>query len=188
MNERLNELFNSISTTITSASNKNLLYFDISIKQIIHHLKILQESNKSLYIVGNGGSAGIASHAANDFINMCNIKAETFHDISVLTCLTNDYGYSNAFSKLLECHSDSGDILFAISSSGNSDNIINAVNSFKAKNSNNIVVTLSGFSENNKLRKLGDINFYNKSESYGIVEISHQFILHFIADKYCGNC
>ena len=75
---------------------------------------------------------------------------------------------------------DQGDILIAISSSGNSENIINAVNSAYAKKCN--VITLSGFSHKNKLRNLGYLNFYVPSESYGHVEIIHLSVLHSIID------
>ena len=73
------------------------------------------------------------------------------------------------------------DILIAISSSGQSKNIIAAVET--AKNNNSTVKTLSGFKPDNKLRTTGDINFWSNSNDYGIVEMAHQFILHNIADR-----
>jgi D-sedoheptulose 7-phosphate isomerase len=80
---------------------------------------------------------------------------------------------------------DEGDIVIAISSSGNSENIINA--SKMAKEKGCFLVTMSGFENDNKLIKLGDINFYLDNCSYGIVEIGHSMISHFIIDKYIAE-
>ena len=85
--------------------------------------------------------------------------------------------------KLLENFANENDCLIAISSSGNSANIINATEKFRKINSKGKIITLSGFSKVNKLRGKGDLNFWIDSNSYGIVEIAHQFILHFFADK-----
>lgn len=158
---------------------------DDGIKKIIKILGILEKKRRYLYLIGNGGSAGVVSHSANDFINMCNVKAITFHDISVLTCLTNDYGYENAYKIALSKFINEGDVLVAVSSSGRSKNIINAVKEFKLKNPKNIVITLTGFKKSNPLKKLGNFNFWINSNSYGIVEIAHQFILHNISDQLC---
>ena len=114
---------------------------------------------------------------------MCGLKCQTFHDISVLTCMTNDYGYDVTYQKLLENFSNENDCLIAISSSGNTINIINATERFRELNPKGKIITLSGFSQDNQLRNKGDLNFWIDSKSYGIVEIAHQFILHFFADK-----
>jgi len=179
--DRLQEL-NRALNNCEVYSNKKICLND-SIDSAIKIIKGVKDTKRNLFIIGNGGSSGIASHAANDFINMCQIRSITFHDISVLTCLTNDYGYENAFSRLIENFSEDGDCLIAISSSGNSPNIINAVNQFKKKHNKNNIITLSGFDKKNKLINLGVINFWIDSKSYGIVEISHQFLLHFLADS-----
>ena len=73
------------------------------------------------------------------------------------------------------------DILIAISRSGQSKNIIAAVET--AKSNDSTVITLSGFKSDNRLRTTGDINFWSNSDDYGIVEIAHQFILQNIADR-----
>lgn len=139
-----------------------------------------KQGNKIIFI-GNGGSASIASHIATDFLKNARIPALAFNDSSLITCISNDLGYEYVFQKPIEMLSKSGDILFAISSSGKSKNILNAT--IKAKNKNCFVITLSGFNKNNPLRHLGDINFYLPSASYGYVEISHLAICHCIVDK-----
>lgn len=131
-------------------------------------------------IIGNGGSAAIASHMAIDLLKNARVPALSFNDPSSLTCFTNDLGYDAVFAKPLEALSKSGDILIAISSSGKSSNILRAVKVARGKK--NLVITLSGFSNANPLRKTGGINFYVPSKSYGFVELTHSVICHWITD------
>ena len=136
---------------------------------------------RTVYFIGNGGSAGIASHMAADFMKNGGFKAMCFNDPALLTCLGNDLGYENVFSEPVRRFAQAGDLLFAISSSGRSSNIINAA--MQANVSGMVVVTLSGFDRDNPLRKLGTINFYVPSHAYGVVEISHLAICHEILDR-----
>jgi D-sedoheptulose 7-phosphate isomerase len=134
--------------------------------------------------VGNGGSAGIAGHLAIDFAKNGGVRAVTFNDPSSLTCLGNDLGYDQVFAKQIEMQAFAGDVLIAISSSGGSKNILNAARA--AANLKCEVVTLSGFSADNDLRRLGDVNFFVNSAVYGFVETAHQTILHAILDTAMG--
>jgi len=169
-----------IDTQVTDkASNKVSL--EDGIEKVYNLLINTREANTHLYVIGNGGSAAIASHAVIDFLNVGKISAHTLHDAATLTCMANDYGYENVFSNIVKHTLKPKDILIAISSSGQSKNIIAAVEA--AKNNNSTVITLSGFKPDNKLRATGDVNFWSKSIDYGIVEIAHQFILHNIADR-----
>jgi len=133
-----------------------------------------------IIIIGNGGSASIASHIATDFLKNLKIPALAFNDASLLTCLSNDLGYEQVFSVPINVAANKGDILFAISSSGKSKNILNAVSQAEKKSC--FVIGLSGFSSRNPLRDMGNINFYAPSLSYGAVEIAHLAICHAIVD------
>ncbi len=144
-----------------------------------------RKDKKSVYVIGNGGSASIASHTVNDFVNVAKLRAYTLHDSSLLTCMANDYGYENAFARILSEVASSNDVLIAVSSSGNSKNIRNAA--VQAATGGMFIVTLSGFASDNPLRSLGDINVWLDSRSYGQVEIGHQFILHNLADRFGAN-
>lgn len=130
--------------------------------------------------IGNGGSAAIASHMAIDFWKNGNIKAVAFNDSSLLTCISNDYGYKHVFEKPIEMFAEKGDVLFAISSSGRSENILRGVQAARLKECT--VITLSGFKDDNPLRSLGDFNFYVPSQGYGPIEVIHQYICHCILD------
>ncbi len=152
------------------------------ISAAMHMLAQVRKDQNSVYIIGNGGSAGVASHAAIDFVNVAKLRAFTLHESSLLTCMANDYGYENAFARILGQTAKQGDVLIAISSSGNSKNIRNAA--VQMANNGGTVITLSGFADNNPLRVLGDINVWLDSCDYGFVEIGHQFILHNMSDRF----
>lgn len=134
-----------------------------------------------VFFVGNGGSAGISMHMATDYLKNGRVRTHSMHDPATLTCLANDYGYENVFSKQLELAADAGDMLIAISSSGRSENILRAVRLAKERDCQ--VVTFSGFGADNALRQLGDWNIYVPCSSYGIVESIHQLILQQIVDE-----
>ncbi|MBI2071124.1 MAG: SIS domain-containing protein [Elusimicrobia bacterium] len=135
---------------------------------------------KKLCFIGNGGSAAIASHQATDFFKNGGVRAASFNDASILTCLANDYNYTEIFSRQIERMTNTGDILFAISSSGKSSNIIKGVEA--ARRNGCHIVTCSGFDENNPLRRLGEVNFYVPSHSYAHVENAHLLICHTFVD------
>lgn len=145
-------------------------------------LRTAREQGGSVYLVGNGGSAGVASHAATDFVNVAQLRAQTIHDPSILTCMANDYGYENSFARILGRLARADDVLIAISSSGKSLNIRNAADA--VKHSDGQVMTLSGFDRGNPLRQQGQLNIWLDSSDYGMVEIGHQFILHNISDRF----
>jgi D-sedoheptulose 7-phosphate isomerase len=139
--------------------------------------------NKLIYI-GNGGSAAIASHLAIDYSKNGGLRSLAFNDSSALTCLGNDLGYENVFAKQLDFHARPGDVLIAISSSGKSPNILAGVAAARARDCG--IVTLSGFSEDNVLRRSGDVNFYVRSFEYGFVEVAHLALCHAILDLDMG--
>lgn len=136
----------------------------------------------SVYVIGNGGSAAVASHAVIDLVNVAKLRAFTLHEPSVLTCIVNDYGYENAYSRLLAHMARPGDVLIAISSSGRSMNIRNAATQVAGNGGS--VITLSGFLHDNPLRSLGDVNIWLDASDYGLVEVGHQFLLHNLSDRF----
>lgn len=137
-------------------------------------------SGSKIMFIGNGASAAISSHMSTDFWKNGGMRAISFNDSSLLTCISNDYGYRHVFEKPIQMFADEGDILFAISSSGRSENIIRGVQMAQSKEYHTI--TLSGFDKNNPLCSLGELNFYVPSSSYGPVEIAHHSICHCILD------
>lgn len=165
-----------------SGKNGAALGLEPGISAAMEILAGARERGASIYIVGNGGSASVASHAVVDMVNVAKLRAFTLHDASLLTCMTNDYGYENAFARVLGHVIKPGDTLVAISSSGRSQNIRNAAQ--VAAENGGAVITLSGFTHDNPLRVMGDVNIWLNSGDYGLVEIGHQFILHNLSDRF----
>ncbi|MEG0962703.1 MAG: SIS domain-containing protein [Lachnospiraceae bacterium] len=143
-------------------------------------LQVKQEK-RQIFFVGNGGSAGIASHMTADFMKNGEIGTYSLYDSSMLTCMGNDYGYEFIFSKQLEHIGKPRDLLVAISSSGNSQNMVNAIGTAREKKMR--VLTLSGFRADNKIKAMGDFNLYVPVEHYGMVESIHTLILQQVVDE-----
>ena len=143
------------------------------------------ESGKKVLIVGNGGSAAIASHFSVDLTKNAGIRCINFNESSLITCFANDYGYENWVAKAVEYYGDEGDLAIFISSSGNSLNIVNGIET--AKSLGISTITYSGFHSSNQLSSLGDINFWVDSKAYNIVENTHQIWLLCIIDMIIGK-
>lgn len=179
-NKRLADLGSLFLKIETTGSNGKVLGFEEGVERILTLISARRKKGNKIIIIGNGGSASIASHIVTDFVKNLKIPALAFNDPSLLTCLSNDLGYDNVFSAPIGVVAKKGDILFAISSSGRSKNILKAVSEARRRGCS--VIGLSGFSPGNPLRRKGDVNFYVPSSSYGAVEIAHLAICHAIVD------
>ena len=180
----LDTLARATAQTQATAASGEALALDAAIDRAIGMAKTAHDADHKIMIVGNGGSAGIASHTAIDFSKNAKLRTLAFNDSSALTCLANDFGYDQVFAKQIEIHGNPGDLLIAISSSGRSANILNAVAA--ARNHTVDVLTFSGFTPDNPLRTTGDVNFYVPAAEYGFVEIAHQALLHAMLDLKIG--
>ncbi len=140
------------------------------------------KAGNKVILIGNGGSAAIASHHAIEFLKNGGIRALSLNDPAALTCLSNDLGYTNVFSEQLKFQGLPGDLLIAISSSGQSVNILKAVE--VARTNRMKIATFSGFQPDNLLRGRGDVNFYVNSNQYGFVEVAHHALIQAILDIY----
>jgi D-sedoheptulose 7-phosphate isomerase len=161
---------------------RSKMHLEDGVATLCDRLDTLRAQGHSLYLVGNGGSASIAAHATTDFFNVGKLKAVTLHESSLMTCMANDFGYENAYARMLSQMMTPGDVLIAISSSGKSQNIRNAAAA--ASSAGGYVVTLTGFAQDNPLRELGALNLWLDSHDYGLVEVGHQFLLHNISDRF----
>jgi D-sedoheptulose 7-phosphate isomerase len=149
-------------------------------RQMEDAVKLVRET-KRIFFLGNGGSNSICSHMMEDYGKIARKQTFSFSDASLITCYANDYGFENAMAEWLKLYFEKGDLLVAVSSSGESKNIVNAANF--ARNAGGKIITLTGFKENNKLSGMGDINMHLPVSNYGIVECYHQVILHIILDS-----
>lgn len=175
--DNLAKLFNSIR--VTDRQGRTVGFFE-GIEKVCDLIILQTSSGHKLMFIGNGASAACSSHMSTDFWKNGGMKALAFNDSSLLTCISNDYGYKHVFEKPIEMFASTGDLLIAISSSGKSENILRGVQAARVKECN--VITLSGFNSDNPLSSMGDLNFYVPSHSYGPVEIIHHSICHCILD------
>lgn len=153
---------------------------------IVDALKNVIIKSDCLFFIGNGGSAAIAIHMTADFMKNGGCKTVSMYDPAILTCLGNDYGYEHIFSKQLERIVKKNDLLIAISSSGNSPNIINAIDAVHKNGAQ--AVSLTGFGKDNICWKKADYSVYIPSDEYGTVESVHNMILQEVVDRIKNSC
>lgn len=177
----LNRLIQCLhSTKVYDQDGKAFNDYEESMLHLVHLFSKIKKEQKQIFFIGNGGSAAIASHMTADFMKNGGMRTYSLYDNSVTTCMGNDYGYECIFSRPLEFLANEGDLLVAISSSGNSQNIVNAIR--VAQNKRLYIVTFSGFQEENRISRAGIYNVYVPISHYGIVESIHNLILQQIVD------
>ena len=181
MSEFLKNYINKFSLLVEK-SIKNIEQLE-QVKDVL--VSASKKGNKSI-IVGNGGSAAIASHFSVDLTKNAKIRCINFNESDLITCFSNDYGYEHWIEKAVEFYGDEGDVFIGISSSGSSDNILNGCRAAREKKFSK-VITLSGMNSENPLRKLGDINLWVDSKAYNHIENIHQFWLLAIVDVIIGK-
>lgn len=137
--------------------------------------------HRKLLIAGNGGSAADAQHFAGELVSRFYFDRPALAamalttDTSILTAIGNDYGYEDIFSRQIQAHGQQGDVFIAISTSGNSPNIIKAIHEAKAKRM--MVIGLTGQS-GGAMKPLCDICFCVPSNSTPRIQEGHLLIEH----------
>lgn len=145
-----------------------------------------RDENARVYWIGNGGSAALVSHLSQDLLNKCGVQSTTFNDPALLTCMANDYGYREVFRRPLLALAGPGDLLVAVSSSGNSENIVCATESALAQGL--VTVTLSAFDAANALHALPTaLAFHVPVATYGQAEVAHTALLHAALDALANE-
>ena len=163
---------------------------NISLKDIEKFVEVLLEAREresSIFFIGNGGSAATASHFANDIAIGTRTYEKPFRAISlcdnqaVITAIANDDGYEKIFSQQLQVLLKKQDVVVAISASGNSPNLLDAINT--AKKMNTITVGISAF-DGGKMKEMVDISVHVPTEKgeYGPAEDSHMVLDHLISN------
>jgi D-sedoheptulose 7-phosphate isomerase len=157
------------------------------INLLAEKLRAMQSTDRKLFLAGNGGSAATASHAACDLGKTIHtagsngpIKALCLNDnMPLITAWGNDAGYEHVFSEQLRNLATKGDLFIAITASGNSPNILQALT--VAKEIGVESFSLLGF-EGGKAKELSDDYFLLPVKDYGIVEDVHMMLVHAITD------
>lgn len=145
--------------------------------------------SQQIFMAGNGASATMAEHFGLDAMKNGKLKTVNYAETSYLTAVSNDLSFEDVFLLKLQRFGSPGDMLITISSSGNSPNVVRALQYAKANNI--LCVTLSAMKPDNKSRTHGDINFYVPAPTYGLAESVHSSIMHCwldcYLDKYLGG-
>ncbi len=180
-------MINTKLSNIYKSKIQNLIK-NLDTKQINKFCKIIKETNKAnnnIFIFGNGGSASTANHFANDMTKNAKIKTFAFSNDNLITCYSNDYGYSNWVKKTIEHYAKPNDLAIFISVSGNSENVVRGAKFCKSKNI--LTYSLTGLKKKNKLNNLSDHYIWINSSSYNQVEMMHQIILLMSVDILIGK-
>lgn len=176
---------NSLSETLrslTATDHKGAeIDFNRAFEQWKNNALEVRSTRKKVFLVGNGASASMASHIAADLAKNAHIHTEVFSDLSLITAIANDISYEEVFAEPVRRRLTEGDMLVAISSSGQSPNIIKAIK--EAKKMGGLVVTLSAMQPENLSRKEGILNFFVPATTYGMAESCHAAILHYWVDQ-----
>jgi len=179
------KLFDLILKTQVTNREGQLFSLEEGMTKAVQMISSLGPSSNKALLIGNGGSAAVASHMQNDLCKAAGVRAMVFNEPPLLTALTNDHGYESAFERLVELWAEANDLLIAISSSGRSENILRAARAAAKRQCQ--ILTFSGFRSDNPLRSTGDINFYIASESYGAVEVAHTILMHSLTDRVMAS-
>jgi len=136
-------------------------------------------THSRIIILGNGGSNSVASHISQDFMKFHNKKVSILSDPSMITMLTNDFGYEYAYQKFLEYYVEKDTLVIIMSSGGESPNMLKCVDWCEDNKVSYGVLT--GFESDNTIRGEASNalwNYHIASSDYGVVECVHQIFLH----------
>lgn len=145
------------------------------IPELVKLLLKVKNDRRKVYVFGNGASAAIASHVANDLTKAGNIPALTIHDPAILTCFGNDFGYDNWMAKAIDYYAEDRDLVIFISSSGTSKNIVKGVEA--AKRNGQHIVLLTGPNPDADSVEAAGLHAAVQSRMYNVIECIHMILL-----------
>ena len=180
MDQYLNKIKKILDEIQISDRYGKELTYEAGLGNIADCIQKCKYTKKTLYICGNGGSAGIAQHMTADFLKNGGLRTYSMYGQPTVTCISNDLTYEYVFCKQIEMLGNEDDVLIAISSSGESENIVKAVDAMRKLGGK--VITFTGFKAQNRIRRMGDFNVYIPVEHYGMVESIHNLILQQLVD------
>lgn len=181
-NSSIKSYVEKISESISKQNEKSLMQLVVTIKQTL-------KKNKNIFLCGNGGSGANSIHIANDFIyynqkrkNKLKYNVESLaSNPAILTCIANDIDYENVFSFQIKTKANKDDLLIILSGSGNSKNIINAINT--AKKIGVKTFGIIGF-DGGKAKKILDNSIHFKFDDMQIVEDLQTIVFHVIFKNF----
>ncbi len=179
--ELFNKYLNSLKETIVELNLNEL-------EQIVDALQEAQKNARQVFLFGNGGSAATASHFACDLAKIAAVprkpplRAISLTDnVAMMTAIANDISYDDIFVEQMSVLWNRGDLAIGISASGNSPNVLKAIE--YAKKHGGRSIGFSGFG-GGKLAKIADLNITFSVHNYGVVEDMHLVLTHLISQAF----
>jgi len=155
------------------------------ISKVVKVLRDCYEEKNKLLIIGNGGSAADSQHFAAELVGRYKLERKSLPaialttDTSIITAIGNDYGFDYVFSRQCESIVNDGDVVIAISTSGNSKNVINAITTSKKNGATTIAITGG---DGGELSRISDISLKVPSNSTPRIQEAHRIIIHIICE------
>lgn len=147
----------------------------VNLNKVKEAVDLIKGCRGTVWLIGNGGSASLASHMATD-LQLAEVRAIALTDVAAVTTYSNDVAYGKCFSKQLQVLAKQGDLIIVISGSGNSENIINAIGWGLALS----IKTISVVGLNGGDAKAADLCLHVPAKNMGVSQDGHQVILHMI--------
>ena len=179
-----NSIHHSISSIEVSDFSDTCLSPQAGFEKLCEYSSLVKSINGQQIFIGNGASSSFSQHMALDWSKNGGVRSSSLDSACMITALSNDLAFEDCYLEFIKIFCGNNDLLVAISSSGNSKNIIKAIE--YARSISMKVVTFTGLKEKNEARTLGDLNFYIPAKTYGIVECAHQVLLHLWIDMHMG--
>jgi D-sedoheptulose 7-phosphate isomerase len=179
----------SIEMYVSNINDALLKVSQVDIDDALAALSLVLNTNKTIWIAGNGGSAATASHFATDLSRCFNIDSNPVRGVSLcdntslITAIGNDFGFEFIFSKQLSNLAIKGDLLVTLSASGNSKNLLSAMNWAKANGISNLALT--GF-DGGQAKLITDFSLHIPTAigDYGVVEDAHSILCHYLSSQF----
>lgn len=181
MRTRIRELIDEAAACILRLDDARQAEIEAAARLLVDCFK----AGGAVYICGNGGSAADAQHIAAELTGRYLRDRKALHCIALtvntsnLTAIANDYGYDHVFSRQVEAHVRAGDVLWAISTSGTSSNILRAAEAARAKGAR--VLGFTG-AKGKALSALSDVCFMAPAESAYAIQQLHEVAYHIVCD------
>lgn len=175
------EVYDGLQNMIVTMGQKEVS-LDEGIDLWVEKARAVQAQGGMIFFCGNGASCSMAEHMSHDWFQNAKVNTYTVSETAHITAISNDISYADVFAYRIERVLSEKDILVTVSSSGNSPNVVRAIEEAKKKGA--FVITVSGKKADNQSRKLGDLNFYVPLDTYGLVESAHAVLLHDALDTY----
>lgn len=173
------KIFGVYCDSLSKATRNLNRFYKKEFSEIFNILKSCKERNKTAYICGNGGSSSTAEHWMNDLMKIGGMRAISLTNLAVISAYGNDISFEHIFSEQLNFLLKEGDVLIAISGSGNSKNIIKAISVARKKHA--IPVAILGF-EGGRIKNESSLpHIIVESKDYGIIEDIHLSLGHIFA-------